>query len=358
MTYRPPNYEIISTDIDEVLGHDMAWDTLSGKTIAVLGATSMVAGYIVDALMMLKQLRGIELAGVIVAVRNTAKAEARFARYLKNDMFSIVQVDVSRDIDAVLFTGVNIMIHAASIARPDRQHPVDVMAPNILGTWNLLNIARELPDFEQFIYFSSGIVNGENIKSKAPVSEEMYFPTSCLSPTSCYTESKRAGESIAKAFMDQYGVPVKMIRHFGTYGPGMDLNNDPRAFTSFVKSVVNGEDIVLHSTGEETRFWCYISDATEVFFRVLFASEFGGAWNIANDEAGSTIYEFADAVTRQDTKGVAKVTFNPGSVPEGYTPFKSDEITVPDVSKVRALGFAPKVGIDEGLKRTVGSYVE
>ena len=358
MTYRVPDRDIIAKDVEAVAACDLPWERLAGKTIAVVGATSMLAGHIVDALLALTRLRGAGPAKVIAAARNMDKASARFAHHADDPALEIVPVDAAADIDPETFRGVHIMVHAASIARPDRQHPLDVMAPNLLGTWRLLDIARNLPGFEQFVYFSSGIANGENIKSKVPITEEMYFPTSCLSPTSCYTESKRAGESIAKAFMDQYGVPVKIIRHFGTYGPGMDLDNDPRAFTSFVKRVVDGQDIVLHSTGEETRFWCYIADATEAFFRVLFADEFGGAWNVANDRAGSTIYEFAEAVTRQDPRGKSRVTFNPGSVPEGYTPFKSDEITVPDIGKLRGIGFDPSVGIDEGLRRTVRAYAK
>ena len=358
MTYRVPDRDIIAKDIETVAACDLPWERLTGKTVAIVGATSMLASHIVDALLGLKRLRGTGPAKVIAAARNLDKANARFAHHGDDPALEIVPVDVATDIDPSIFSGARIMVHAASIARPDRQRPLDVMAPNLLGTWRLLDIARNLPGFEQFVYFSSGIANGENIKSKVPITEEMYFPTSCLSPTSCYTESKRAGESIAKAFMDQYGVPVKIIRHFGTYGPGMDLDNDPRAFTSFVRCAVDGQDIVLHSTGEETRFWCYIADATEAFFRVLFADEFGTAWNVANDRAGSTIYEFAEAVTRQDPRGKSRVTFNPGSVPEGYTPFKSDEITVPDIGKLRGIGFDPSVGIDEGLRRTVRAYAK
>jgi len=184
----------------------------------------------------------------------------------------------------------------------------------------------------------------------------MYFSSSCTSPGACYSEGKRAGETICLSFMNQYGIPVKLIRHFGSYGPGMDLYNDPRAFTSFVKNAVCGEDIVLHSTGEETRFWCYISDATEAFFRVFFNSGQGEAWNIANDEAGCMIRELAQTVGELAPDKTISVQIGQGKVPSGYTPFKSQQITVPGIAKLREIGFKPKIGIREGLRRTIDAH--
>ena len=264
MTYRVPDRDIIAKDVEAVAACDLPWERLAGKTIAVVGATSMLAGHIVDALLALTRLRGAGPAKVIAAARNMDKASARFAHHADDPALEIVPVDAAADIDPETFRGVHIMVHAASIARPRPPAPTSTSWRRTcweLGGCSISHATCRDSSSSSISVPASPTARTSSPRSRSP--EEMYFPTSCLSPTSCYTESKRAGESIAKAFMDQYGVPVKIIRHFGTYGPGMDLDNDPRAFTSFVKRVVDGQDIVLHSTGEETRFWCYIADATE-----------------------------------------------------------------------------------------------
>ncbi|OPY91259.1 MAG: dTDP-glucose 4,6-dehydratase [Syntrophus sp. PtaU1.Bin208] len=356
--YKPPNPEEVRADIEEILRTDLPWKSLSGKRVLVTGASGMLAAYVVETLLLLPEYYDCVPPVVTALVRNRDKAEQRFSRYLNNPNFKISSEDICRGLEAGDFPGIGVIIHGASIPRPDGKSPVDVMAPNVLGTWNLLNLARELPDFEQFLYFSSGIVNGENIKSDLPISEDMFFSSSCTSPTACYTESKRAGEAICLAFMRQYGIPVKLLRYFGSYGPGMDLYNDQRAFASFVKNAVNGEDIVLLSSGEETRFWCYITDATEAFFRVFFSSVCGEAWNIANNEGGCTIQEFARTACDLSPNGKSSVRIDPGKIPSGYTPFQSQQITVPDITKLRNMGFMPKIPVREGLRRTIKAYLK
>jgi len=268
--YTPPDAHNVKTDIEEILNVELSWQTLAAKKILVTGAAGMLAAYIVETLLLLPEFFKCAPPHVTALVRNRDKAEKRFSGYLNNPNFELRTDDICNALVAEDFIETEIIIHAASIPRPDGNVPVEVMAPNVLGTWNLLELARQLPAFEQFIYFSSGIVNGDNIKSDIPITENMFFSSSCTNPAACYSEGKRAGESICLAFMRQYGIPVKLLRYFGSYGPGMDLRNDPRAFTSFVKSVVWGEDIVLLSAGDDTRFWCYITDATEAFFRVFF----------------------------------------------------------------------------------------
>jgi nucleoside-diphosphate-sugar epimerase len=310
----------------------------------------------VDTLLHLPEIFKCKPPIVTALVRNKEKAEKRFTRYLDNPNFILRTDNICKELDISKFSDIGVILHAASIPRPDGKKPVDVMEPNILGTWNLLELARKLPKFEQFVYFSSGIVNGENIKSDVPITEDMYFSSSCTNPAACYSEGKRAGETISLSFMRQYGIPVKLLRYFGSYGPGMDLHNDPRAFTSFIKSAICGEDITMHSTGEETRFWCYITDATDAFFRVFFESHFGEAWNIANKDAGCTIRELAEIACELSPNKKISVKFDPGKVPSGYTPFKSQQITVPDSSKLRGIGYLPKISIREGVQRTINAY--
>ncbi len=354
--YVPPNPKIIREDISEVLKADLPWESLSGKNVLVAGGSGMLAAYIVELLLLLPEYVKCDPPQVTVLVRNKDKAEKRFADYLKNPSFKIRTDDICKKLEDPVFCDTQVIIHAASIPRPDSKVPVDVMAPNIIGTWNLLELARTLPDFEQFIYFSSGIVNGDSIKSDVPISEDMYFASSCTSPTACYSEAKRAGETISLSFMRQYGVPVKVIRYFGCYGPGMDLHNDPRAFTSFIKNAVYEQEIVLRSAGEETRFWCYATDATDAFFRVFFSPKYGEVWNIANEDGGCLIRELAQTACELSPGKNISLRFDISNVPAGHVSFKSPHVTVPDTRKIRSLGYSPKISIREGLQRSINAY--
>jgi nucleoside-diphosphate-sugar epimerase len=357
MMYVPPNHDVIQSDIAEVFKADLPWASLSGKTILVTGASGMLPAYIVDALMLLPRHIKCVPPKVTALVRNVDKAEKRFAAYLDNPGFLIRSDNICEELELKSYMDTQIIIHAASIPRPDSKKPVDVMAPNVLGTWKLLELAKKLPSFEQFIYFSSGIVNGDDVKSDIPITEEMYFPSSCIGPGACYSEGKRAGETICLSFMQQYDIPVKLLRYFGSYGPGLDLNNDPRSFTSFINSSVNGQDVVMHSTGEETRFWCYITDATDAFFRVLFNTMAGEVWNVANEDAGCLIKELAHTACELSPNKEISVKYDMANVPQGYAPFTCQQITVPDSSKLRGIGYAPKVSVREGLRRTISAYL-
>lgn len=353
--YLPPDFKVIKSDVEEIFKAKLPWKSLAQKNILITGASGMLAAYLVDVLMLLPEYFNCSSPKVEVLIKNREKAEKRFAPYLDKPNFSIKTDDICGNFDFEKFKHNQIIIHAASISRPDSKRPVEVMAPNIIGTWRLLEMAREIKGFEQFIFFSSGIVNGENIKSDVPITEEMYFGSSCTGPGACYSEAKRAGETICLSFMKQSNVPVKIIRYFGSYGPGMDLHNDPRAFTSFVKNAVTGEDITLFSTGEDTRFWCYITDATDGFFRVFFDSRLGEVWNIANEDAGCMIREFAEMVCEVSPADIS-LKFDSSKVPAGYIPYKSQQITVPSSAKLRGIGYSPKISIKEGLQRTISAY--
>ena len=168
--YEPPNPQNVRADIEEILKVELPWQSLAGKKVVVTGAAGMLAAYIVDTLLLFPEYLDCASPQVTAVVRNRDKAEKRFSEHLNNPNFELRTDDICKSFEAASFSGTQVIIHAASIPRPDGKRPVEVMAPNVLGTWKLLELARELPGFEQFLYFSSGIVNGEDIKSDIPIS--------------------------------------------------------------------------------------------------------------------------------------------------------------------------------------------
>lgn len=345
-------YKIITEDIESVLSEQLPWNELSGKTICVTGANGMLAAYVVETLLALSSRldRGVQ---VVALVRNVNKCSARFARWLDCSNLIVKKWDFE-DAD-IGVPDCNIMIHAASVPRPDSQKPVDVIGPNVVGTWNLLWYCHKYCKvFEQFLFFSSCGVYGDDFLEDYPVREDMAFALNQMLPSSCYAEAKKMGENLCVCFMRQYGIAVKILRYAHTYGPGMDLENDPRSFVSFVRSMISGEDIVLFSNGDMSRCFCYISDATNAFFRVLFYGNKGEAYNIANEEERLTILELAILIARlfgRPSACVKKSNKNSSVDAGGYAP---QRYTIrPDITKLKKLGFEPHVSTEEGFKRSI-----
>ena len=132
----------------------------------------------------------------------------------------------------------------------------------------------------------------------------------------------------------------------------MDLD-DGRVLSDFVRDIVAGRDIVVESDGRAIRPFCYLSDAVRAFFAVLLLGTAGEAYNVANDEARVSVMELAQRLALLfESRGV--------SVRLRGTPQPSTGAVSrcsPDVSKLRALGWEPRHGIEAGFRRTVESYL-
>jgi len=175
-----------------------------------------------------------------------------------------------------------------------------------------------------------------------------------MSVRSCYAESKRAGETMCVCWQHQYGVPAKIVRPFHTYGPGM-RPDDGRVFADFVSDVVNARDIQMKSDGAARRTYCYVADATSAFFAVLLNGQSGQAYNVGNPDAEVSVLELARILVGLDPKKGLRVVRRSRPPGDEYVPSAVQRVR-PDISKVRALGWAPTTGIEEGFGRTIRSF--
>ena len=246
---------------------------------------------------------------------------------------------------------IHYIIHAASPASPRfyKDAPLSVIYPNVLGTINMLNLARTNP-VRSILYFSSGEVYGE---FAGEIDENAYGIVDPTALRSCYAESKRMGENLCIAYGSEYGLPVKIARPFHTYGPGMKLD-DGRVFADFVRSVVMGEDIVLTSSGEAKRSFLYLSDATLAYFLILTKGVNNEAYNVANEQGIISIKELAQIIVGLFPEKGLQVRFEPPK--ESYMPSPIMSCAV-KTHKLKALGWSPKVSIEKGFSKTIRSYL-
>lgn len=222
----------------------------------------------------------------------------------------------------------------------------------LFGTNNVLELTKK-NNIKGFLLFSSSAVYGEE-NTEEVVTEDYCGCINPLTQYACYSEGKRAAETMCYSWYRQYGVPVKIIRIFHTFGPGMDLN-DGRMYVELVKSVVNGDNIVLTSKGEAKRYLCYISDAVRAYFRILLLGSSGEAYNVANDEGYISVKEVSKMVANIYPEKHISVIYNLSEQNNISSKVKDMKV---DVQKVRNLGWKPKVSVEEAFKRTIDSYIE
>lgn len=266
----------------------LPWDKLDGCNILVTGATGLIGGCVVDLLMAREPHR----FSVYAAGRNKDRAEKRFAAYLDNPNFHFLSFDVieplSIDIDF------HYIIDAASGASPSlyATDPVGVMKANIYGVDNLLSYGKA-HNLQKFVYVSSGEVYGEG--DGRAFAEDYSGYVNPLLARSCYPSSKRAAETLAVCYAQQYGINVSIARPSHVYGPYFSPS-DNRVYAQFIRNVLAKEDIVMKSEGSQYRSWCYVIDCATAILYLLLKGENGAAYNIADAQSNITIRSLAEMI--------------------------------------------------------------
>jgi UDP-glucuronate decarboxylase len=251
---------------------------------------------------------------------------------------------------------VDFIIHAASIASPIfyRKHPIETMDANVIGLRNLLDHSVVRP-VESFLFFSSSEIYGDPTPENIPTPETYWGHVSCTGPRACYDESKRYGETLCVNFAAIHNVPVKTVRPFNNYGPGLKIS-DRRVLPDFFRDALAGRDIAILSDGRATRTFCYVADAVTGYLLALLSEHDGEAFNIGTEQPEISIRDLASMVAGITGRG-SKVTFAK-SEDQQYTT-DNPQRRCPVIEKARRmLGYAPRVGLREGLERTFRYYVD
>jgi UDP-glucuronate decarboxylase len=345
---------IIEQDIKKIVDADLPWDNFANKTVLVSGASGFLPAYMIETLLYLNDKHSLNIK-IIGLVRNIERANCRFKKYISHSDLVLLEQDVSKP-----FTyneKIDFIIHAASQASPKYygQDPVGTLLANVLGTYHLLELAK-INKIEDFLYFSSGEVYGENNENQIPLSETMYGYIDPLNTRACYAESKRMGENMLVSYAHQFNVPVKIVRPFHTYGPGLRLD-DGRVFSDFIADIIHNRDIMLLGDGSAVRAFCYLVDATIGFFTVLLKGENAQAYNIGNPSCAMSVLELATRLATHFKEKNIIVNLRKRENQSGY--LTSQIISnIPDITKAIDIGWQPSISIEEGFSRTVESFNE
>lgn len=336
---------IILEDMQQIDSGGLKWERLKSKCIYITGASGMIASYIVYFLIYLNEIKMIPCE-IYASARSSNKLYSRFGSYVDKKYFHFVESDACDEVRPQI--KFDYIIHGASLASPQfyGNIPVDVILPNVLGTNQLLEHAVKY-GCDSFIFFSTGSVYGD-LGDETSVREDMYGKLDYLAPGNCYGESKRCGEALCEAYCRQYGVKAKIVRMFHVYGPTMNIQNDVRVFSEFMRNAANGEDIVLKSDGTASRAFCYLTDAVEAIFLALMKGEIGACYNIGNPYEYMKIAQLAEIVANLSNTNIRIEKREIGS---DYQPSPEGKKTVMDISRIKQLGWQPKISTKEGFGR-------
>lgn len=328
-------------DILQIFQNDLPWNKLSGCNILVTGATGLVGGCLVEALMMNPR----KDYHVYASGRNEERARLRFKDFIGVDGFHFIKYDVMRPLEYE--TRFDYIIHAASNASPNFfvQKPVEVIKSNMDGVANLMEYGLH-HGMKRFLYVSSGEVYGEG--DGRVFSEDYSGYVDCAKPRSCYPSSKRAAETLCVSYAAEYGANVVIARPCHTYGPHF-TEQDNRVYAQFIRNVLKGEDIVMKSTGEQFRSWCYIVDCVSALLHILLKGVCGEAYNIADTKSNISIKQLAELIAEFGDK---KVVINVPNAYEqkGYNVVKKSLFST---EKIEALGWTARHQIGSGLLNTI-----
>lgn len=255
------------------------------------------------------------------------------------------------------------IIHAASIASPTfyRQYPIQTMDANVIGLRNLLDYALELANtstpLKSFLFFSTSEIYGDPPSQFIPTPESYRGNVSCTGPRACYDESKRYGETLCVNFASIYDLPIKIVRPFNNYGPGLNIN-DKRALPDFCKNILLDQDVTLLSDGSPTRTFCYITDAIIGYIKVLLHGTNGSPYNIGLDSPEISIKQLAELVVSTGNNLFDRnrsVIFALSSDSDYLV--DNPNRRCPDISKARSeIGFNPTVDLQSGLTNSLLWY--
>lgn len=255
---------------------------------------------------------------------------------------------IEHDITEPFFTGdkIDYIYHLASPASPTDylEHPIHTLKVGALGTYHMLGLAKQ--QGARFLLASTSEVYGDPKVNPQP--EEYWGNVNPIGPRGVYDEAKRYAEAITMAYHRSHNVDTRIARIFNTFGPRMRLD-DGRAVPNFIGQALRGDPITVYGNGSQTRSFCFVSDLVEAIYRLMM-SEYDLPMNLGNPEE-LTILEFA--------KLIKKLCESYSEIVYKELPQDDPMQRKPDISKAKEiLGWKPKVGLEEGLKRTIEFFRE
>jgi dTDP-glucose 4,6-dehydratase len=302
--------------------------------VVITGAAGFIGSHLSETL--------LDKGYSVVAIDNLSTGDTANIAHLVNRDFQFIKHDVTTYINVE--GPVDAVLHWASPASPIDylELPIPTLKVGALGTHNALGLAKEKK--ARFVIASTSEVYGDPLEH--PQKETYWGNVNPIGPRGVYDEAKRFAEAITTAYHRFHGLDTKIVRIFNTYGPRMRLK-DGRAVPAFMSQALTGEDVTIFGSGKQTRSFCYVTDLVDGVIR-LMESNVNDPVNIGNPQE-MTIEDIARVIIRL-TGSASKIVYRP-------LPEDDPKVRQPDITRARTLlGWEPKVGLEEGLTKTLAYF--
>lgn len=321
-------------DVEIIAQLDYKWESLKNKTILISGGTGFIGQFLIKVIKYRNKFYN-ENINVISLSRNP-KSNEKNITYIKHDITN--KIDLNLNIDYI--------IHLASNTHPVQyaEDPIGTIITNVVGCNNLLQFAAG-NNVKRFLLASTVEVYGEGNGSE--IDENYLGRIDCNTVRAGYNEAKRVSESLCQAYKAKFGIDFVIARFARCFGP--DRKDDSKALAQFIRNAINNKPIVLKSKGNQRLSYCYVADAVSALFKVLFDGKSGEAYNVADDDEGKTLKEYAQLIADELNQNVTYSDFSQ----IGCSNINSEIL---NCNKLKSLGWYPQYSVTSGLKNTINIY--
>jgi UDP-glucuronate decarboxylase len=301
----------------------------------VVGGAGFVGSHLCEALLK----RGFR---VICADNFSSGSIANIQHLITNPKFECLRHDIVTPLELEVDFIFNLACPASPVAY--QADPIQTTKTSVLGALNLLELARKHQAV--ILQASTSEVYGDPLEH--PQREDYWGHVNCTGIRACYDEGKRCAESLFFDYARQYGLEVKVIRIFNTYGPRM-ARDDGRVVSNFITQALAGTPITVYGDGSQTRSLCYVDDLIDGIIKMMETpSTVTGPINLGNpDEV--TIAALAEMIVA--------LTGSRSSIGQRALPLDDPKRRCPDIGRAAEhLQWQPTTDLETGLRRTIQHF--
>ncbi len=316
-------------------------NSLKNKNIVISGSFGFIGRYILECLLLIK--KETKLNFNVYAIDNFITSDEKIKSYFEEIGINCINHNIIEKLN--IDVEFDFIICLAGIASPYyyNKYPVETLNVSIYGLKNMFELKHNTNS--KFVFFSTSEIYGDPPTDQIPTNETYRGNVTSVGPRSCYDESKRVGETICYINSNFYNKKTTIIRPFNVYGPGMALD-DYRIIPNITRSLIFNEQLKIYDTGNQTRTYCYVSDAICGFFKAILKDEVFGIYNIGNDEGEISVIDLVRIT--EDVMNV-ELNYKTSSYPKEY-PSDEPRRRCPNINKAKKnLNFYPKIPLKEGL---------
>lgn len=278
-------------------------------------------------------------------------SEENIAPLASQPNFTFLQHDITRPFEGAYDEIYNLACPASPVHY--QASPVETTLTCVTGFLNVLENARAAGS--KVLHASTSEIYGDPLVH--PQVETYRGNVNTIGIRSCYDEGKRCAETLASDFRRVYGVDVRMVRIFNTYGPNMHPC-DGRVVSNFIMQALKGEDITVYGDGSQTRSFQYCDDLIEAMRLYMelpreqidsFFAKKGIETPVINtgNPGEYTISQLVTETLRLIPDSPSKTVYRP-------LPSDDPKRRKPDITLAKELlGWEPRVPLADGLAKTI-----